>query len=120
MPGRKPPRRGETGNGFMASPRRGIERRRRTSPSSTTAASVVRSLAACVRAWVSNSSRNVNCRLHHNHRTTHFTEVHAVAQGVFSPRRVQRHGGTTERRSPRRAPRHDPAPWARAASSASA
>ena len=57
MPGRKPPRRGETGNGFMAPPRRGVERRRRTSPSSTTAASVVHSLAACARAWASNSSR---------------------------------------------------------------
>ena len=57
MPGRKPPRRGETGNGFMAPPRGAVERRRRTSPSSTTAASVVRSLAACARAWASNSSR---------------------------------------------------------------
>ena len=30
---------------------------------------------------------NVNCCLHHNHRTTHSTEVYAV----FSPGRVQRH-----------------------------
>ena len=57
MPGRKPPRRGETGNGVMTPPRGAVERRRRTSPSSTTAASVVRSLAACARAWASNSSR---------------------------------------------------------------
>ena len=57
MPDRKPPRRGETGNGFMAPPRGAAEGRRRTSPSSTTAASVVRSLAACARAWASNSSR---------------------------------------------------------------
>ena len=57
MPDRKPPRRGETGNGFMVPPRGAAERRRRTSPSSTTAARVVRSLAACARAWASNSSR---------------------------------------------------------------
>ena len=57
MPGRKPPRRGETGNGFIAPPRGAVERRRRISASSTTAASVVRSLAACARAWASNSSR---------------------------------------------------------------
>ena len=84
MPGRKPPRRGETGNGFMAPPRRGVERRRRTSPSSTTAASVVRSLAACARAWASNSSRMSTVAFTINHRTTHFAEAHAVAQGVFS------------------------------------
>ena len=57
MPGRKPPRRRETGNGFIALPRGAVERRRRISASSTTAASVVRSLAACARAWASNSSR---------------------------------------------------------------
>ena len=57
MPGRKPPRRGETGNGFMVPPCGAVERRRRTSPSSATAASVVRSLAACARARASNSSR---------------------------------------------------------------
>ena len=84
MPGRKPPRRGETGNGFMAPPRRGVERRRRTNPSSTTAASVVRSLAACARAWASNSSRMSTVAFTINHRTTHFAEAHAVAQGVFS------------------------------------
>ena len=57
MPDRKPPRRGETGNGFIAPPRGAVERRRRISASSTTAASVVRSLAACAQAWASNSSR---------------------------------------------------------------
>ena len=57
MPGRKPPRRGETGNGFMVPPCGAVERGRRTSPSSTAAASVLRSLAACARARASNPSQ---------------------------------------------------------------
>ena len=92
MPGRKPPRRGEIGNGFMAPPRGAVERRRRTSPSSTTAASVVRSLVACARAWASNSSRMSTVAFtiiivpRISPRPTPFSTV--VAAGRRSPRRV--------------------------------
>ena len=97
MPGRNPPRRGETGNGFRSPPSRVLERRRRTNPSSTMAASVVRSRAACARAWTSNSPRMSTVAFTTNHRTTHLHR---------RPCRVLRTAGqrATGRLSPRRAP----------------